>query len=149
MNKKILGLTPERLMSVKAGYFTPLLHVTEIERSIRFYELLGFVTVDTDRGKPLGWARMHCEGGAVMFLRAEEPVDASAQTVLLCMYAPDLTGLREQLLAAGLPVQEIEHPEYMPSGTFRIDDPDGYAIHIAHWGKSEQEAWEKRISGKV
>jgi len=49
-------------MSVKAGYSTPMLHVAEIEESIRFYELLGFATVDTDRCKPLGWARMHCEG---------------------------------------------------------------------------------------
>jgi len=29
--------------------FTPLLRVAEIEKSIRFYELLGFTTVDTDR----------------------------------------------------------------------------------------------------
>lgn len=49
-------------MSAKVGYSTPLLHVAEIERSIRFYELLGFATVDTDRAKPLGWARLSlCE----------------------------------------------------------------------------------------
>lgn len=47
----------------KAGWLTPLLHVANIETSIRFYELLGFSTIDTDRAKPLGWARMHCEGG--------------------------------------------------------------------------------------
>jgi hypothetical protein len=29
-------------MTVKAGYCTPMLHVAEIEKSIRFYELLGF-----------------------------------------------------------------------------------------------------------
>jgi hypothetical protein len=55
-------------MSVKAGYSTAMLHGAEIERSIRFYELLGFVTVDTDRSKPFGWARLHRDGGAVMFL---------------------------------------------------------------------------------
>ncbi len=60
---------------VKAGHSTPLLRVAEIERSIGFYELLGFVTVDTDRAEPLGWARLHCEGGAIMLLRASEPVD--------------------------------------------------------------------------
>ena len=85
-------------MSARVGYSTPVLHVAEIERSMRFYELLGFVTVDTDRGKPLGWARLHCEGGAVMFLRADEPVDPSAQAVLLYMYTPGLAGLREYLL---------------------------------------------------
>lgn len=126
-----------------------MLHVAEIEKSIRFYELLGFTTVDTDRVQPLGWARMHCEGGAVMFLRAEGPVDASAQSVLLCMYTPDLIGLREQLLASGVKVPPIRHPEYMPSGEICIADPDGYAILVSHWGKSEHEAWEKRISAKI
>jgi len=33
-------------MSVKATYSTPMLHVAEIERSNRFYELLGFAAVD-------------------------------------------------------------------------------------------------------
>jgi predicted lactoylglutathione lyase len=32
-------------MTVKAGYSTSMLHVAEIEKSIRFYELLGFTTV--------------------------------------------------------------------------------------------------------
>ena len=135
-------------MSVKACYSTPLLHVAEIERSIRFYELLGFTTVDTDRAQPLGWARLHCEGGAVMFLRAEEPVDASTQAVMLYMYTPDLAGLRQHLLASGIKVPPIRYPEYMRSGEINLTDPDGYLIMVGHWGKSEQEAWEKRISTK-
>jgi len=135
-------------MSAKVGYSTPVLHVAEIERSIHFYELLGLVTVDTDRRKPLGWARLHCEGGALMLLRADEPVDPSAQAVFLYMYTPDLAGLREHLLASGVNVSPIRYPEYMRSGEMRIDDPDGYAILVAHWGKSEQEAWEERIGAK-
>jgi Glyoxalase/Bleomycin resistance protein/Dioxygenase superfamily len=136
-------------MTVKAGYSTPMLHVAEIEKSIRFYELLGFVLIDTDRCVPLGWARMHCDGGAIAFLRAEEEhrIDPSAQGVLLYMYTPDLIGLREQLLASGQKVRSIAYPEYMPSGELNLADPDGYHICFGHWGKSQQEAWEKRISG--
>ena len=37
--------TLESVMTVKAGYSTSMLHVAEIEKSIRFYELLGFATV--------------------------------------------------------------------------------------------------------
>ncbi len=138
-------------MNIKAGFSTPLFHVAEIERSIRFYELLGFSTVDTDRCTPLGWARLHCEGGAVMFLRseAEEKVDPAAQAVLLYLYTPDLAGLREQLLAAGVKVPAIRYPEYMPSGEVLLRDPDGYVILIGHWGKAEHEAWEKRIGAKA
>jgi hypothetical protein len=136
-------------MSVKAGYSTPVLHVAEIEKSIRFYELLGFATIDTDRCQPLGWARMHCEGAALTFLRADEPVDPSVQAVMLYMYTPDLIGLREHLLASGIKVPPIRHPGYMPSGEIRLDDPDGYTVLVAHWGKAEHEAWEKRIGTKA
>ena len=136
-------------MSIKVGYSTPLLHVAEIEKSILFYELLGFATIDTDRCQPLGWARLHCEGGAVMFLRAEHPLDASAQGVALAMYTPDLVGLREHLLANGLKVPPITYPEYMPSGAIYMADPDGYGIGLHHWGPCEQEAWEKRIGVKA
>lgn len=125
-----------------------MLHVSEIEKSIRFYELLGFETVDTDRCDPLGWARLHCQGGALMFLRAEEPMDANAHPVMLVMYTPDLSGLREQLLANGIKAPPIKHPEYMPSGEINLADPDGNIIVVAHWGKLEQEAWENRIGRK-
>lgn len=132
----------------KAGWFTPMLHVAEIERSIRFYELLGFELIDTDRCTPLGWARMHCEGGAVMFLRAEEPLNPRAQSVLLCMYTPDLPALREHLLASGIQVPPIKHPPYMPSGEICVPDPDGYAVFVSHWGEAEHTAWLERIGRK-
>jgi predicted enzyme related to lactoylglutathione lyase len=133
----------------KAGYFTPLLHVADVEASIRFYELLGFTTVDTDRATPLGWARLHCEGGAVMFLRAGAPVSAATLPVLFYLYAPDLPALRERLLANGINVPPISHPPYMPSGEINISDPDGYHVAVGHWGQTEHEAWLKRIGEKA
>jgi len=132
-------------MTAKAGYSTPMLHVNEVERSIRFYALLGFTLIDTDRCSPIGWARIHCEGGALMFLRAEQPVHNAAPGMLLCMYTPDLPSLREQLLANGVKVPEIRKPPYMPSGEIQFTDPDGYAVIVSHWGKTEHEAWEKRL----
>jgi hypothetical protein len=136
-------------MTPKVSYSTPLLHVAEIEKSIQFYEVLGFTTVDTDRCTPLGWARLHCEGEALMFLRAEEPVEASAHHVMLYMYTPDLAGLREHLSVSGVTAPPIKYPGYMPSGEITLADPDGNIIIVGHWGKSEQEAWEKRIGEKT
>ncbi len=82
-------------MAPKAGWYTPLLHVMDVRRSIRFYELLGFELIDLE-GPPErpGWARMHCEGGAVMFLLAEEPFDPTKHALLTAMYTPDLPALR-------------------------------------------------------
>jgi hypothetical protein len=85
-----------------------------------------------------------------MFLRAEEehPVNPTAQGVMLCMYTPDLKGLREQLIAGGVKALPIGYPGYMPSGELNLVDPDGHHITIAHWGKEEHEAWEKRIGAR-
>jgi hypothetical protein len=135
-------------MTARVGYSTPMPPVAEVENSIRFYELLGFETIDTDRCAPIGWTRLHCEGGAVMFLRADVPVVGVGKGVMLYMYTPDLAGLRDQLVAAGIKVPLIKHPPYMPSGEMQFTDPDGYLVLIAHWGKAEQEAWEKRIGVK-
>jgi hypothetical protein len=67
----------------------------------------------------------------MMFLRAELPVDSSAQAVMLCMlYTPDLTGLGERLSASGVKVPPINHPEYMPSAKMNIAHPDGYKIEL-------------------
>ena len=136
-------------MTVKAGYSTPMLRVADIPRSIRFYELLGFETVDTEgeADRP-GWARLHCEGGAIMLLAADEPVDPAVQAVLLYMYTPDLTALREQLAAGGVAVPPIQRPDYMPSGEICLQDPDGYTVLVAHWGDAEHQAWLQRISAK-
>jgi catechol 2,3-dioxygenase-like lactoylglutathione lyase family enzyme len=142
-------------MVPKAGYCTPMLHVADVARSIRFYELLGFDLIDTQGEDGLiGWARMHCEGGALMFLLAEEPVDASAQSISLALYTPDLPALREHLLANGVQAPEITCPEYMPSGQITLRDPDGYIVGICHWSETEHTTWltnieQKRESGTL
>ena len=68
---------------------------------------------------------------------------------MLYLYTPSLPAQREHLLANGVKVSAIGHPEYMPSGKINLADPDGYQIEIAHWGKSEQEAWEKHLKSKA
>ena len=136
-------------MVPKAGYFTPLLHVMDVRRSIRFYQLLGFELIDIE-GDPAcpGWARMHCEGGAVMFLLAEHAFDPTKHTLLTAMYAPDLPAFREHLLANGIAAPPITYPGYMPSGSLSLRDPDGYIIDIHHWSDAEHTAWLKTVEQK-
>ena len=129
----------------RAGWWTPMLHVRSIESSIAFYERLGFELIDTDRCEPIGWARMHCEGGAVMFLRHELEFEPGEVPVLFALYSPDLPRLRGQLVAAGVAVSEVQHPQYMPSGSMHLSDPDGFSLEICHWGENEHTAWLERI----
>lgn len=136
-------------MVPKAGYSTPMIHVMSIERSIPLYEHLGFKVIDTEGAPEIGWARLHCEGGAIMFLKAEEPFDTTHHDFLLYMYAPELPALRELLLANGHDVSEIRYPAYMPSGEVTVRDPDGYVILIAQWGDKEQKEWEVRLGKRA
>jgi catechol 2,3-dioxygenase-like lactoylglutathione lyase family enzyme len=132
-------------MPPKAGYCTTVLHAADIPRSLRFYGLLGFETIATE-GPPdwPGWARMHCEGGAIMFL-LEEPGHPATPNTMLYLYTPDLPGLCQHLAANGVSVPAVSHPPYMPSGEINLRDPDGNFIIVAHWGKPEQEKWEQRL----
>lgn len=131
-------------MTIKAGYSTPMLHVADVERAIDFYRKLGFELIDVQPStSPFGWARMHCEGGALMFLRAEEDAAPPRGGVLLYLYTPDLPGLREQLLAAGVEASAIEYPEYMASGEMCVADLDGNTILVGHWGDAEQQTWDR------
>lgn len=82
-----------------------------------------------------------------MLARADGPVDAEQQAILLYMYSLDVAALRRHLLANGLRdggvysgaaspgdgpsmVFEVAHPHYMPAGEIRIADPDGYVILV-------------------
>jgi catechol 2,3-dioxygenase-like lactoylglutathione lyase family enzyme len=131
-------------MVAKAAYLTPMLHVTDIRRSIEFYRLLGLELMDYE-GDPScpGWARMHSEGGDLMFLLAEHPVDPAKQAFFLYLYSEELPALREHLLAHGVKVSEIHRPQYMPSGEISVPDPDGYGVFVAQWGTTEHQRWER------
>lgn len=127
-----------------------MLHVKDVSRSIKFYELLGFELIDTEGGPGcVGWARLHCEGAAIMLFLAEDehPLDTS-HCYPSFMYSADLAGLREHLLANGVNVSKLNHPPYMKSGEITVKDPDGYVIFIGHWGDAEHSAWLARIEEK-
>lgn len=86
-----------------------------------------------------------------MFARAIAPVVAPEQAALFYLYTHDLPGLRAHLLGAGLRdggeyrgcptrvdgrgrVWGITHPDSMPLGEIRVEDPDGYCLLIGHLG---------------
>lgn len=144
-------------MTVKAGWVTAMLHVRSVERSIAFYDLLGFKLIDIEGSDRLGWARLHCDdGSAIMLLLAEEPenIDPQKQAIMLVLYTENLAALRDQLVAKGVTAGKIDTPPWMPSGSMMLRDPDGYRVNVNHWSDQEHQAWlkqreEKRAAGKL
>jgi hypothetical protein len=112
----------------------PMLHAASVERSVAFYAHLGFhvgnsVTAEDGR---LQWVWLATASAALMFARADEPVEARAQALLLYLYTDDVAAMRSHLIGRGLDVGEIATPFYAPRGEFPVIDPDGYCLMITH-----------------
>jgi FAD/FMN-containing dehydrogenase len=130
-------------------------HVADVDRSVEFYTLLGFVCDSrfslTDG--TTNFASLISGQARLMLARANATVDPSQQAVLFYMYTEDVSSLREHLLLKGLnnagpPPQEndaekslmsnpadpavfdLRYPFYMPEGELRVHDPDGYVLLI-------------------
>ena len=110
----------------------PFVHVADVERSIRFYRLLGFEPLDTyePHGLPV-WASLRSDHARLMVAHADAPIVAHDQDVLLYLYARDLVALRDHLVAHGLTPGEIVDGSPGPRQEMRVTDPDGYCLIVA------------------
>jgi catechol 2,3-dioxygenase-like lactoylglutathione lyase family enzyme len=120
----------------KVTGLTPMALAADVQRSVNFYKLLGMELrgqLKTSSGD-LQWAHVAGEQAGLMFARATEPVVPSQQAVLFYLYSPNLVGLREYLISAGVRVSSITYPDYMPKGEIRVEDPDGYTLLIGQAG---------------
>ena len=113
----------------------PMLPVSDVPRTIRFYEQLGFRVGNTHtpdgQANPV-WAWLYCDDAHVMINQAEKAVDATHESSALWLYSADVPAMHAFLQSRGCEVGEISYPVYNPRGEFHVHDPDGYAIFIAH-----------------
>jgi len=110
----------------------PFVHVSDVARSIAFYELLGFEPKDThERDGRLDWAALESRGAQLMLAHATAPIERDKQAVLFYLYADDLAALRDQLLAAGITVGEIRDGSPGPARELGLADPDGWCLMVS------------------
>jgi catechol 2,3-dioxygenase-like lactoylglutathione lyase family enzyme len=119
----------------RAASLVPMAYVADVPAAAAFYAKLGFE--EQGRFTPAGeeapaWLSL-CSGGAELMLsRASEPVVAAQQAVLFYVYCRDVEAMHRELAEAGLEPGPIARPFYNPEGEFRLVDPDGYVVMIAH-----------------
>jgi catechol 2,3-dioxygenase-like lactoylglutathione lyase family enzyme len=119
----------------RAASLVPMAFVADVPASAAFYRKLGFE--EQGRFTPPGddspaWLSL-CSGGAQLMLsRASDPVIADQQAVLFYVYCRDVEAMHRQLAEAGLNPGPIARPFYNPDGEFRLVDPDGYVVFVAH-----------------
>ena len=109
--------------------------MASVPDSIAFYRKLGFEVRNTF--VPAGesdpaWAWLESDRARLMVGRADGPFDPDQQAVLFYLYCDDVAGTRTELERAGIAVGEISYPFYCPRGEFRVQDPDGYVLMVAH-----------------
>ncbi len=112
----------------------PFAHVADVGRSVAFYRLLGLAVNDTfEPDGILHWAWLESESAALMVARADAPIEPRGQAVLFYLYAHDLAGLRDHLVAHGVRPGpgEIVDGSPGPRQEMRVTDPDGYCLMIA------------------
>jgi len=110
----------------------PFVHVTDVARSVAFYELLGFELKDTyEHDGRLDWAALESRDAQLMLAHASAPIERDKQGVLFYLYADDLAALREHLLAKGVTVGEIRDGSPGPAREMGLADPDGWCLMVA------------------
>ncbi len=109
-------------------------HVADLERSLEFYKKLGFVVAKTVvNDDVVHWACLELDGvPQLMLARSGRSMNPGAQDVLFYLYAHNVAEYREVLKAQGIAVSEMKYPFYSPRGEFRVSDPDGWDLFIAH-----------------
>jgi hypothetical protein len=113
----------------------PMAYVADVPTAAAFYERLGFercasFTPPGEDGP--AWVSLRSGRAELMLSRASEPVVAAQQAVLFYVYCEDVEALHRELAGAGLEPGPIGKPFYNPKGEFRLVDPDGYVVMVAH-----------------
>ena len=117
----------------------PMIPVLNVERSLEFYQLLGFAVGNrVPREGPMDWAWLFApnapdwrRGPNLMLSRSERAMDPAIRRVLFYFYATDLVALRVELENAGRNPGPIKYPDHLPKGELAIQDPDGYSLMLA------------------
>ncbi len=121
--------------AVTFSSLVPMLPVTNVPRTIAFYQQLGFEIghTHTPEGVPEPvWAWLHCGKANVMINLGEGDVHAAHNSASVWLYCEDVKAMHALLQQRGLDVGEVSYPVYNPRGEFHVHDPDGYAIFITH-----------------
>jgi catechol 2,3-dioxygenase-like lactoylglutathione lyase family enzyme len=112
----------------------PFLHVTDVARSIPFYEALGFRVIK--RYEPDGrleFAGLEATSSAkIMLARVDDVPARESSPGFLYLYTPDLDAFRDRLIRSGIDPGQIEDgPGPGPTRQLCVRDPDGHGHMVA------------------
>jgi catechol 2,3-dioxygenase-like lactoylglutathione lyase family enzyme len=119
-------------VSERVRNLIPFVPVSDLKRSVAFYELFGLEVRDTyvHEGE-LDFAALTSEAAQIMLVRAGGPVELGRPMLRFYLYADDLDALRSHLLANGVEAGAIVDGTPGPRREMTVIDPDGYCLMVA------------------
>ena len=107
------------------------MHVVDPERSIQFYQRLGFeLDASLECGGQVLWASLRSGDSRIVLAHADAPIDPDRQAVRFLLQTEDVATLRAELLEHGIAVGPMTYSDHRPEGEIRLNDPDGYVLLI-------------------
>ncbi|MEV4514204.1 VOC family protein [Dactylosporangium sp. NPDC049525] len=114
------------LSTVEAS--VPVLYVSDVDRSVPFYALLGWSALRTGGDGTSRWCYLRC-GELTMLLAAVQPRLITVELPLLVyFYVDNLEAALDALNAGGYAAERVGYPDHAPGGEGRVRDPDGNVI---------------------
>ena len=105
----------------------PMLPVRSVEKSLKFYQQLGF-SVDQYR-QEWGWAKLRFDECQIMLDQSIQHPHQLPKQHVIYLYPENIAEYHQAVKSRGLEIPDLEHTFYGMI-EFRIDDPDGNRFWI-------------------
>ena len=112
---------------MKMERLIPMLPVSDISRSIAFYEKLGFTVEDRNDG--WRWAMLRFDDCRLMVDQSINLHPDAPRQGVVYLYPDNIAAYHGQVRAVGLEIPDLETTFYGLT-EFRLDDPDGNRLWI-------------------
>jgi catechol 2,3-dioxygenase-like lactoylglutathione lyase family enzyme len=106
----------------------PVVYVTDIELSVRFYTLLGFRAGASGSADEWRYSYLTCAATGLLLAAGGSVWSAEQGPVLLYLRVADVEAAQRALEEAGHAVEHLGYPDHAPGGELKVLDPDGHGL---------------------
>jgi hypothetical protein len=106
----------------------PVVYVTDIELSVRFYALLGFGEQVNGTADEWRYSYLTCDTTGLLLAAGGSVWSAEQGPVLLYLRLTDVDAVQRALEAAGHTAEHLGYPDHAPGGELKVLDPDGHGL---------------------
>jgi predicted enzyme related to lactoylglutathione lyase len=108
----------------------PVVYVTDVSRSMAFYELLGLTGQERGQDGEWRWAYLKAGDVGILLAASNSVLSVDPGPIVLYLRTDDLDAVATRLSDGGADVARMGYPAHAPGGELKIVDPDGHGVMI-------------------